>query len=244
MRKGAGFATLILACALVMPIAVVTPVAAQASPTLSLDGASASSGPQGTLVIYDYNWDQPDCGVGVTDAIEIDAVWADPASTPMTPASADPTTCSGTVSGLVPGDASPDSITVSAVLCDDTTLTCPVPGSSVSDSSFMVTPTPTPTPIPTPNSKPNAHTHANACTHTDANPGSDLHADAHSHPYCHRHSDTNRVGLPLPFFDRRHDSHRYVAEQPQFNLDQPVDPDTRANAASDPASVHRWPGSD
>src|ERR1035441_772021 len=145
MRKGAGLAILVVVCALVVPIATARPVAAQASPTLSLDGASVTSGPPGTGVIYDYTWDQPDCGVASTDTLEIDATWGDPVATPMIPGVADPTSCSGIVSGAVPADANPGAITVSADLCDDTTPLCPVLGSSATDGGlFTVTPVPTP----------------------------------------------------------------------------------------------------
>jgi hypothetical protein len=157
MRKGAGLAILVVVGGVVAVTASTKPVRAQTPPTLSLDGASPTSGAPGTVVIYDYTWDQPDCGVVTSDTLEIDATWGDPGITMMSPGTADASDCSGTVSGDVPADATPGPITVSAVLCDDTTATCPLPGSTADDGgSFTVTaiPTPTPTPAPTPTPTP------------------------------------------------------------------------------------------
>ena len=138
MRTGAGLAVLVFVGAIATPIATAKPVAAQTPPTLTLVGPP--NGPPGTPVTYDYAWNAVDCAASgvVPGAAQIDITWGDAGATPMPPGTAD-LNCSGTVTGVVPGDATPGlPIAANAVLCDDATSACP-PASDASNTSFVVT---------------------------------------------------------------------------------------------------------
>src|ERR1700682_4103647 len=102
MRRAAGMGVLVLVGAVALPIATATPVAA-ASPTLSLTSGTTTGGP-GTPVTYTYTWDTADCPQ-TGGPFTIVVYWDNPnPNEQIGSVAADPATCSGSVSGVVPAD--------------------------------------------------------------------------------------------------------------------------------------------
>jgi hypothetical protein len=157
MRRAAGVVVLAMVGAMAVPVVMAHPVAAAPSPTLT-QTSSATSGPPGTAIDYQYTWDAADCGSASVDSLTIELYWQPGELIGSATADA---TCSGPVSGAVPNNAAIGaSDTPSASLFDNTTG-IPVANSGTSaTTSFLVTPSPTPTPTlpppppPTPTPRP------------------------------------------------------------------------------------------
>ena len=139
--------------------------ASASSATLTLVGAS--SGVIGSNVTYHYAWDLADCAAsGVAPGDTVVLTWVNPQSsepigiTTIAIGGAGGS-CSATVSGAVPGDATAGDDDVSTAAVDSGAL--PVGGSeAIANLAFHVTPsstpgpTPKPTPRPTTNPRPSA----------------------------------------------------------------------------------------
>src|ERR1700719_4559694 len=106
MRRAAGLGMACMLIGVAAQVATARSVSAN-SPTLTL--VSPASGPPGTTVTYDYQWDAIDCVVAL-DPLEIDATWQ-PSGDAFPPGAADGS-CSGTISGAVPSGTAPGAITV------------------------------------------------------------------------------------------------------------------------------------
>ncbi len=150
--------------------------ASASSATLTLVGAS--SGVIGSNVTYHYNWDLADCaaaGVAAGDTVVL--TWVNPQSSepigisPMAIGGAGGS-CSATVSGPVPGDATAGDDDVSTAAVDSGAL--PVGGSeAIANRAFHVAPSPTPRPTPKPTPRPTTNPRPSASpSSTDRRAGS------------------------------------------------------------------------
>jgi len=118
MRKTAGVAVLALICALAVPMLLTRPAAAFTPATLTWSGGTQSGGP-GTPLSYTYTWNTADCGVSA-DSLEILLFWDTP-NEQVGSAPVPLSTCSGTVTGVVPNDnATVGAHTPTASLFDNT----------------------------------------------------------------------------------------------------------------------------
>jgi hypothetical protein len=150
MRK-AGGAVVGVACAVFALVAL--PVAVRASgPILTLTGKS--SGGIGSTVTYAYSWDATDCSAaGVIAGDTIILVWenassSEPIGSTLVAIGVADGSCTGTVSGRVPGDSTTDDDHVSTAYVQYASL--PIGGSeATANRGFFVTPSPAPMPKPT-----------------------------------------------------------------------------------------------
>jgi hypothetical protein len=166
MRKAACAAVVVLAYALVVLVSLSASAnASGSSATLTLVGAS--TGTIGSNVTYHYNWDVADCAAaGVASGDTVVLTWVNPDSSEPIGMSTVAIggaggSCSATVSGPVPGDATAGDDDVSTAAVDSGAL--PIGGSeAIANRAFHVTPSPTPrptarpTPRPTTNPRPSA----------------------------------------------------------------------------------------
>lgn len=150
MRK-AGGAVVVVACAVFALVAL--PIAVRASgPILTLTGKS--SGGIGSTVTYAYSWDATDCSAaGVIAGDTVILVWenassSEPIGSTLVAIGVADGSCTGTVSGRVPGDSTTDDDHVSTAYVQYASL--PIGGSeATANRGFFVTPSPAPTPKPT-----------------------------------------------------------------------------------------------
>ncbi len=143
-----------LACAIAVPTLLARPVAAFTPASLTLSSGSPTSGGPGTSVTYQYAWNATDCGVP-GDSLTIQLYWDKPDPSEMIGTGAADSTCSGSVTGVVPNDTTRgDTHFPSAALFDNTTGTQVANSGAVAGQGFTVTPAPTPTPTPTPKPTP------------------------------------------------------------------------------------------
>lgn len=177
MRKAACGAVVVLAYALVVPVSLSAAAEASGtSATLTLVGAA--SGVIGSNVAYHYNWDLADCATaGVASGDTVVLTWVNPQSSEPIGISSVAIggaggSCTATVSGPVPGDATAGDDDVSTAAVESGAL--PIGGSeAIANRAFHVTPSPTPRPTANPTPRPTMNPRPSASpTSTDRHRGS------------------------------------------------------------------------
>src|SRR5579862_708427 len=166
MRKAACGALVVLAYAVVVPVALSASAKAFGSAaTLTLVGTS--SGAIGTKTTYQYNWDLADCeAAGVASGDTVVLTWVNPLSSEPIGTSTLAIggvggSCSATVSGPVPGDATAGDRDISTAALESGAF--PIGGSeAIANRAFLVTPSPTPRPTPKPTPRPTTNARPSA----------------------------------------------------------------------------------